>query len=80
MLILSNSENLRLQNSGGIYHTLQCNVLMVEYRGYGLSTGAPTEKGMALDARAAVDYLFTRHDLDHAQIILFGRSLGNKTF
>lgn len=49
---------------------------MVEYRGYGLSTGAPTEKGIALDARAAVDYLFTRHDLDHGQIILFGRSLG----
>lgn len=23
-----------------------------------------------------MDYLFTRHDLDHSQIILFGRSLG----
>jgi abhydrolase domain-containing protein 13 len=49
---------------------------VVEYRGYGLSSGTPSEKGIYIDARAAVDYLFTRHDVDHAQIALFGRSLG----
>lgn len=47
-----------------------------EYRGYGLSNGSPSEKGLYIDARAAVDYLYTRHDLDHSQIVLFGRSLG----
>jgi fermentation-respiration switch protein FrsA (DUF1100 family) len=51
-------------------------VLLVEYRGYGLSTGQPSERGLYIDGRAAVDYLFTRHDVDHSQIILFGRSLG----
>lgn len=51
-------------------------MLFLEYRGYGLSNGAPSEKGLYIDARAAVDYLFTRHDLDHSQIVLFGRSLG----
>ncbi|KAL7040474.1 hypothetical protein ACKWTF_000403 [Chironomus riparius] len=66
----------RLINCVGIYNNLQCNVLLVEYRGYGLSTGTPSEKGLYVDGRAAVDYLFTRHDLDHSQIILFGRSLG----
>lgn len=66
----------RLQNAFGIYHTLQCNLLMVEYRGYGLSTGVPIERGLYNDARAAIDYLFTRHDLDLSQIVLFGRSLG----
>ncbi|CRL00767.1 CLUMA_CG014022, isoform A [Clunio marinus] len=66
----------RLQNCNGIFHNLQCNILIVEYRGYGLSNGTPSEKGLYIDARAAVDYLFTRHDLDHSQIILFGRSLG----
>lgn len=50
--------------------------LFLEYRGYGLSNGAPSEKGIYIDARAAVDYLFTRHDVDHSQIVLFGRSLG----
>lgn len=66
----------RLQNASGIFHTLQCNILMVEYRGYGLSSGVPSERGFYADARAAIDYLFTRHDLDLNQIILFGRSLG----
>lgn len=66
----------RLHNASGIFHTLQCNLLMVEYRGYGLSTGVPTENGLCADARAAIDYLFTRHDLDLNQIVLFGRSLG----
>jgi dienelactone hydrolase len=41
-----------------------------------LSSGTPNEKGIYIDARAAVDYLFTRHDVDHSQIVLFGRSLG----
>lgn len=66
----------RLHNASGIFHTLQCNLLMVEYRGYGLSTGTPIERGLYADARAAIDYLFTRHDLDLNQIVLFGRSLG----
>lgn len=50
--------------------------MLLEYRGYGLSTGTASEKGLYIDARAAVDYLFTRHDVDHSQIVLFGRSLG----
>lgn len=66
----------RLQNAWGIYHNLHSNVLMIEYRGYGLSKGSPSEKGLGIDGRTALDYLFTRHDLDHNQIILFGRSLG----
>ncbi|XP_037710506.1 protein ABHD13 [Drosophila subpulchrella] len=66
----------RMQNVWGIYHHLHCNILMVEYRGYGLSNGVPTERGLVTDARAAIDYLHTRHDLDHSQLILFGRSLG----
>ncbi|XP_017835110.1 protein ABHD13 [Drosophila busckii] len=66
----------RMQNVWGIFHHLHCNILMVEYRGYGLSTGVPSERGLVTDARAAIDYLLTRHDLDHNQLILFGRSLG----
>lgn len=73
-----NAGNLghRLQNTSQIFNYLHCNILMVEYRGYGLSTGSPNEKGFYIDARAAMDYLLNRHDLDHQQIILFGRSLG----
>lgn len=38
----------RLQNATGLFHTCQCNILLVEYRGYGLSTGAPTEYGFRM--------------------------------
>ncbi|XP_075229147.1 abhydrolase domain containing 13-like protein Bem46 [Lycorma delicatula] len=66
----------RLQNASGLYHNLHCNILMVEYRGYGLSSGRPSEEGLCMDARAAVDYLSSRKDINHRQIIVFGRSLG----
>lgn len=66
----------RLHNAAGMYHRLQCNLLLVEYRGYGLSTGRPSERGLCVDARTAIDYLFERHDVDLQQIVVFGRSLG----
>lgn len=49
---------------------------MVEYRGYGLSEGTPTEQGLYVDAQSALDYLLNRQDIDEKKIILFGRSLG----
>ncbi|CAG9840440.1 unnamed protein product [Diabrotica balteata] len=66
----------RLQNCAGMYSKLQCNILLVEYRGYGLSEGVPSEDGLYLDAKASLDYLFTRNDINHSEIIIFGRSLG----
>lgn len=66
----------RLQNCVGLYHNLHCNILLVEYRGYGLSEGAATEDGLYADAEASLSYLFTRNDINHAEIIIFGRSLG----
>ncbi|XP_014486502.1 PREDICTED: alpha/beta hydrolase domain-containing protein 13 [Dinoponera quadriceps] len=66
----------RLQNIAGLYHNLQCNILTLEYRGYGLSQGSPSEEGFYMDARAGIDYLFTRTDINTNEIIVFGRSLG----
>lgn len=66
----------RLQNVLGLYFTCRCNILLVDYRGYGLSTGMPNERGLSADSRATFDYLLTRHDIDLNQICLFGRSLG----
>lgn len=66
----------RLQNCVGLYHSLHCNILLVEYRGYGLSEGVPSEEGLYLDAKASINYLFTRNDINHSEIIVFGRSLG----
>lgn len=66
----------RLSNVSGFYHKLNINILLVEYRGYGLSEGSPSEHGLYLDAQAAFDYIVQRNDIDRTQIILFGRSLG----
>ena len=52
-------------------------VLIVDYRGYGLSEGSPSESGLYLDAEAAFAYLVSDLGLDSKQdIVLFGRSLG----
>lgn len=68
----------RLQNTVGIFQNLQCNVLMLEYRGYGLSQGTPSEAGLYMDARAALDFLASRPDVNHKEVVVFGRSLGMK--
>lgn len=78
LFLHGNAGNMghRLQNIVGLYHNVQCNILMLEYRGYGLSQGSPSEEGLYMDARAGIDYLFTRTDINTNEIIVFGRSLG----
>jgi len=59
-----------------VLHKMGVNVFLVDYRGYGLSQGNPTERGMYLDAIAAYDYLKNRKDLDGSRLIAYGVSLG----
>ncbi|HZA84086.1 MAG TPA: alpha/beta hydrolase [Actinomycetes bacterium] len=51
-------------------------VLLFDYRGYGGNPGHPTEAGLAADARAALDYLTGRPEVDPARVVYFGESLG----
>ncbi|KAH8772259.1 BEM46 family protein-like protein [Hyaloscypha sp. PMI_1271] len=53
-----------------------CNVFMLEYRGYGLSTGSPDETGLMIDAQTAFDYLRKRAETRDHDIVIFGQSLG----
>jgi len=73
-----NAGNLsyRFPNIKRLVLDLKCNVLILSYRGYGKSEGWPTEKGLKIDAQAALDYLSMREDINSNYIILFGRSLG----
>ena len=57
-------------------HEQGLQVLLVDYRGYGGNPGAPTEKGLALDSRAARAYLAGRPDVDASRLVYFGESLG----
>ncbi len=72
-------------NAGNISHRLEnvellldqkIQVLIFDYRGYGKSSGSPSEKGLYLDGLAAYDYLTKRRAFMANNIILFGRSLG----
>jgi len=49
---------------------------MLEYRGYGLSTGNPHEAGLAIDAQTGLDYIRSRDDLKGNKIVVYGQSLG----
>lgn len=58
------------------YHTLGLAVLIFDYRGYGESTGKPSEAGTYTDAAAAWDHLVNDRDIAPHRIIALGRSLG----
>ena len=63
-------------DSIGIFHQLGLDTLIIDYRGYGQSTGKTTEQGTYLDAQAAWSYLVDERGIAADQIIIFGRSLG----
>lgn len=68
---------LRLPNALQMLQYLNVNVLLVEYRGYGDSdVVTPNEKGLRLDAEAALRFILKHPKIDAAKIFLFGRSLG----
>ncbi len=50
-------------------------VLAFDYRGYGISSGRPTEKGLYRDVDAVVDHVWTRME-SSTPVIYWGRSLG----
>lgn len=59
-----------------IFHSLGLSVLIFDYRGYGLSSGRPSEQGTYEDAQAAWRHLVHTRGVSPDRIILFGRSLG----
>jgi fermentation-respiration switch protein FrsA (DUF1100 family) len=73
-------------NAGNIGHRLPiarmllsatgCNVFMLEYRGYGISTGEPDESGLNIDAQTALDYLRDRAETRDHKYLIYGQSLG----
>ncbi|PPR07865.1 hypothetical protein CVT24_005602 [Panaeolus cyanescens] len=73
-----NAGNLgfRIPLAAQFYRRMGCNVLMMSYRGYGLSEGSPSEKGLQIDAQTALDYLTTHPAFSKTPIILYGQSIG----
>ncbi len=72
----------RLDGYRAIHRRVGANVLSVDYRGFGLSPGEPSEAGTYADGRAAVAEAIRRHDEESASLdrsgplVLFGISMG----
>ncbi|VDM34475.1 unnamed protein product [Hydatigera taeniaeformis] len=80
LFLHGNAGNIghRLPIAKMLYDACGANVFLLEYRGFGYSTGQPNEYGMHSDAMAAFDYLASgaEGDVDGRNIFIFGRSLG----
>lgn len=72
-------------NAGNISHrldtlsllrALDVQVLIIDYRGYGESTGSPGEAGLYRDALAAWEHLVEVRNIPPDRLIALGRSLG----
>ncbi len=72
-------------NSGSIGHRIEellymarlpVNIFAFDYRGYGRSSGSPSEDGLCRDARAAFQYLVETLGQPPRAVILVGHSLG----
>ncbi|KAF3020632.1 hypothetical protein E8E14_011985 [Neopestalotiopsis sp. 37M] len=52
-------------------------VLTFDYRGYGLSTGTPSEMGLLADALEVVNWAMNTADIPPDRIVIYGQSLGS---
>jgi fermentation-respiration switch protein FrsA (DUF1100 family) len=68
--VIDRLANARLLAAAGL------DVLLFDYRGYGRSSGRPSEAGTRADARAARAALLDRDGVHPARVVLFGESLG----
>ncbi|KAI8148137.1 Alpha/Beta hydrolase protein [Fennellomyces sp. T-0311] len=68
--IQANAGNMGhpLPIAGAYHQKLKCNVVMLSYRGYDLSEGKPSEKGIRIDAQTLLEY--------DTRLIAYGQSIG----
>lgn len=78
VLICPGNGGNRLNRVGWIelYHELGYDALIVDYRGYGGSTGAPAEKAIAADIHQVWQYALENLNYTPGEILVLGQSLG----
>jgi uncharacterized protein len=60
-----------------LLRSLGVGVLGVEYPGYGVAGGTPSEQGAYAAAEHALEWLRTERGVDSARVVLLGQSLGS---
>jgi pimeloyl-ACP methyl ester carboxylesterase len=66
----------RLATIADVRMNLGYNIFIFDYRGYGLSSGKPSEEGTYSDSDAVMAYLLSSKNLEPSQTVLWGHSLG----
>ena len=61
-----------------LYYKIDCNFLLIGYRGYGHSEGSPSEQGLMIDGEAIFDWALTEPKIDNSNIFVYGRSMGGQ--
>ncbi|KAJ2855632.1 bem46 protein, variant [Coemansia erecta] len=74
----ANAGNMghRLPIAKQLYDQLKCNIFMLSYRGYGLSTGQPSEAGIKTDSLTALEFLRSHPLTANTKFVAYGQSLG----
>jgi fermentation-respiration switch protein FrsA (DUF1100 family) len=72
-----NAGNLynRIEEASVIYN-MGYDLVISGYRGYGKSSGEPSEKGIYIDARTVLNYAINTLNYSPEKIYIYGRSLG----
>jgi fermentation-respiration switch protein FrsA (DUF1100 family) len=65
-----------LLDSVRIFNRLGMDLFVFDYRGYGESSGSPSEQGLYRDVEAAWNYLERIRRIDPQRIVVFGWSMG----
>lgn len=53
-------------------------VVMIDFRGYGKSTGKPTHLNVAADGQMLFDKFINRPDIKNTKVYIYGASLGSQ--
>ena len=53
-------------------------VVMIDFRGYGKSTGKPTHLNVAADGQMLFDQFINRPDIKNTKVYIYGASLGSQ--
>jgi uncharacterized protein len=59
------------------FRQLGLQAILFDYRGFGLSSGHPTERGLLRDGEAVADYVEKTLGVPRQEIVYFGQSLGS---
>ena len=80
LIVFQNAGHVAQANRPDSYHALtdtsSYHVIAFDYRGFGRSTGVPSEAGLIDDAAAVVDWAVKVAKVPPSRIVLLGQSLG----